>query len=233
MFKKLIIAINDGFSKDKYELIQKIESEFSKFLKKNNPNFFTRFRTNDFYFLFGLYDNYYFSGVLNKYFTIFLDYSNRLTKSAGILRYNPTALQARISFSIPLIFGAYFKETDGYIVNGIFCTNPLEALMRVMEHEITHLIEFILHNNSKCSQPRFIKYAFTLFGHTENKHKLGLEIPKVRKKRQHKFKKGEQVSFVFKNITYKGKISRINKRATVIVNEKKFYVPLELLSYET
>jgi len=230
MSPELITTTNNAFKKDKYSIISRIETEFNSYLSTHNPNFFTHIRIKDFDFLFSLYDKYYFSGNLAKHLKITLDFSHRLTKSAGMVKFNLRTLSVKIIFSIPLIFGAYLKETQGYIVNGIFCKNPSEALMRVMEHELTHIAEFILHGNSKCSKPRFIKYSYQLFGHTENKHKIGHEIKLETESYVQKFKKGDNVNFVFKNTVYNGNITRISKRATVMVGpDRKFYVPLCLL----
>ena len=230
MLPELISITNTAFKKDKYSIISRIESEFNSYLSVHNPNFFTHIRIKDFNFLFSLYDKYYFSENLTKYLKMSLDFSRRLTKSAGMVKFNLRTNSVKIIFSIPLIFGAYLKDTQGYIVNGIFCKNPSEALMRVMEHELTHIVEFILHGNSKCSNPRFIKYSYQLFGHTENKHKIGHEIKLETETNIQKFKKGDIVNFVFKETVYNGKITRISKRATVIVgSDKKFYVPLSML----
>ena len=172
MNSDLVTAINEAFTLSKYDLIEQIESEFNEYLLTYNPQFHTRIRVKDFKYLFELYDKYYFSSKLSKFLQISLDFSKRLTRSAGMVKYNRKTLEIKIIFSIPLIFGAFFNDTEGYIVNGIFCKNPPEALMRVMEHELTHIVEFVLHNNSKCSQPRFFKYSYELFGHTENKHRI-------------------------------------------------------------
>jgi hypothetical protein len=108
-----------------------------------------------------------------------------------------------------------------------------------MEHELVHLAEMLLWDKSSCAQPRFCSISLRFFGHTENMHKL--ITPKERAIVQYGIKPGMTVRFRFDGVEHKGVVNRINKRATVLVEDRqgerysdgkhyaKFYVPVQLL----
>jgi len=108
-----------------------------------------------------------------------------------------------------------------------------------MEHEIVHLIEMLLWNKSSCSQSRYHSITRRFFGHTENQHHL--ITPKEKAMVQFGIKPGMAVRFRFDGVEHKGVVNRINKRATVLVEDRqgerysdgkhyaKFYVPVRLL----
>ena len=227
----LVTSINLALAKQKSDLIKKIEEDFFYYLKMNNQDFDVNPNLNDLEFLFRLYDNVYFSGNLGKNLNLSFKFSNKLTRSAGNVKYSKRKSEAKIAFSYPLIFKSYLKKPEGYTVNGAFCKNPVEALMRVLEHELTHLVEFVLYGVSNCNDPQFLKMAYELFGHTKNKHLLGLEIKNGVE--VNKFKKGDRVSFPYYGKIFKGNIISINKNTTIEVAglyyTKRYYVPLDLL----
>jgi len=223
--------INNLLEFSKWQMIEQVEKDFAVYIDNHNKSFNIYPGIEDIRFLFSLYDKYFFDLKLLKSYDIDFGISLKLTRSAGITRFQKYTSKIEIKFSYPLIFNKFNQSQDGFMVNGVFCQNPQQALMRVMEHEIVHLLEFLTDGKSSCSKPRFIQLAYQLFGHTENKHKIGIEIPL--EKEIIKFKKGERVKFFYKNKTYIGKINRITKRATVIVEENqklsKYYVPVCML----
>ena len=227
-------SIQLAFKKEKYDLLEKIEKVFINYLEINNTNFNIKPFVRDLEFLFKLYDNYYFSGELSENLNIILKYSNKMTKTAGLVRYSKRKSDIKIVFSYPLIFQSYLKKPEGYIVNGIFCKNPVESLMRVLEHELSHLVEYILFGSTNCNKPQFIKIAYELFGHTENKHKIGLKIHDYGNIKQ--IKKGDKVSFPYRGKIYSGSVLGIRKNITVAIKElnniKKFYVPFSMIIKE-
>jgi hypothetical protein len=97
----------------------------------------------------------------------------------------------------------------------------------------------LLWDKSSCSQSRFHSITRRFFGHTENKHQL--VTPKERAMVNFGIKPGMAVRFRFDGVEHKGVINRINKRATVLVEDcrgerysdgkhyTKFYVPVRLL----
>ena len=57
-------------------------------------------------------------------------------------------------------------------VNGLLCRDRVEALQRIFEHELLHLLEMLIWTKSSCSAPRYKALAWSYFGHTETKHDL-------------------------------------------------------------
>jgi hypothetical protein len=237
MYDELVDIIEDALSLPRHELIETVENSFFTYLRENNPDFYTFPRKKGLKYLFRLYDKHFFDGNIEKNFQVKLSFSGRLTSAAGNLRFSQSKELVEINFSIPRIFLVFLENLqddfipDGYVVNGILCKNPAEALLRVMEHEITHLVEYILYQRSSCKNPRFLQLSYQLFGHTENKHRLGIYLPQA--DQQVHFKKGNAVSFTYKGVAYEGVIDSVRKRATVMVNHpvrRKFYVPLAMLS---
>ena len=108
-----------------------------------------------------------------------------------------------------------------------------------MEHELVHLIELLLWGKSSCARPRFHSISLRFFGHTENRHKL--ITPKERAIVKYGIKPGMAVRFRFDGVEHRGVVNRINKRATVLIEDRKgqqysdgkhytkFYVPVQLL----
>ena len=112
--------------------------------------------------------------------------------------------------------------------------------MRILEHEIIHLIEFMVFNKSSCAKPQFKLICSNIFGHKAVKHQLitRAEIAQV----EHNLKIGDRVEFEFEGKIQRGFVNRITKRATVMVPDRagnfidskgkrylKFYIPVELL----
>ena len=103
----------------------------------------------------------------------------------------------------------------------------------------THLIEMLLWSTSSCAKPRFHSMTLRFFGHTENKHQL--ITPKETAIVKYGIRPGMTVRFRFDGVERTGVVNRINKRATVLVEDRKgqrysngkhyikFYVPVQLL----
>jgi hypothetical protein len=145
-----------------------------------------------------------------------------------------------ISASTTMLFGGFTEEDHRPITtSGITCRDRLDALQRVMEHEIVHLIEMLLWGKSSCSQPRFHSITRRFFGHTQNKHNL--ITPKEKALVKFGIRPGVKVRFRFDGIEHTGVVNRVSKRATVLVPDqkglrytdgeyyRKFYVPVQML----
>jgi len=227
----LITTINESFQKDKKVILPEIESEYHMYLQQNNKDFLSKPKLRDIEHLFHLYDKKFFNNQLSNNLSISLRTSNKLTRSAGMVNFSKRKQEARISLSLTLIFQSYLKQPEGYLVNGIFCKTPLTALMRVLEHEIVHLLEYILNGSSNCSNPQFLKMAYELFGHTESKHMLGIELQNYVDLKT--LKVGDMVSFPYHGKIHKGSIINIKKNVTIAVdglyNSRKYYVPLDVI----
>ncbi|MEX0642077.1 MAG: hypothetical protein WD468_05220 [Pirellulales bacterium] len=210
------------------------------------PNF-ASIHPADLELLFAEYDKEFFDGQIKETLgTIRLDFglSKRMTSAGGkTATYTDRSSGRRryeISVSTTVLFGCFDGEDHRPITaSGIACHDRLEALQRIMEHELVHLIELLLWGKSSCSQARFHSITRRFFGHTENTHRL--ITPKEKAIVQFGVKPGMAVRFRFDGVEHTGIVNRINRRATVLVEDRqgepysngkryaKFYVPVQLL----
>lgn len=216
----------------------------------DNPNF-TKIGTNDLARMFELYDNLFLGGELRRALASQhskLDFalSRRLTRSGGqTKRTRPSRSHAfspasyEIAVSVPVLF-ATFGEVDRPIrACGRLCYDRLEALQRIMEHELLHLAEMLTWDRSNCSAGRFRDLATNIFGHTESHHQM--ITPQERAMVHFGVKPGSRVSFDWEGKELFGIVNSIRRRATVLVPSShgvpysdghrydKFYVPVERL----
>jgi len=218
----------------------------SKSTYLDGPNF-TRIHTADLEFLFDAYDNTFFGGRIRGAIgdaALGFTLSRRMTRAGGQTRryrdQQTGVLHYEIGVATSLLFGCFQGDDHRPIVaSGIVCRDRLDALQRVMEHEITHLVEFLAWGESSCARPRFCSITRDFFGHTENTH--GLITPSERAVVKFGITPGMKVRFRFEGVEHTGIVNRINKRATVLVEDPrgaryssgkryaKFYVPVQNL----
>jgi uncharacterized protein (DUF433 family) len=150
-----------------------------------------------------------------------------------------TVVSYELAVSAPLLFQTFREETRPITVTGIRCADRLEALQRIVEHEMVHLLELLVWRDSSCSQERFQRLANNLFGHTASHHHLvsQREIAHA----DFGIKVGDRVRFDYDGVQHTGVVNRITKRVTVLVEHSsglrysdgkcylKFYVPLPML----
>ena len=213
----------------------------------DGPNF-TRIHPDDLKLLFKQYDNQFFGGQVKETLgTSPLNFglSKRMTSSGGKTEFykdrtDPSRNWYEISVSTTILFGCFGGDDHRPITaSGILCRDRLDALQRVMEHELVHLIEMLLWDKSSCSKPRFHSITLRIFGHTENKHKL--ITPREKAIVKFGIRPGMTVRFRFDGVQHTGVVNRINKRATVLVEDRrgerysngkhyaKFYIPVQML----
>jgi hypothetical protein len=125
---------------------------------------FTRIHTEDLKFLFGAYDERFCGGLLQRALdgrTITFRLSQRMTRTGGTTTRFPNGKTGGASYEIAMAVGLLFdgfREGDRRIsVSGLECQNRLEALQRIFEHEIVHLIEFLCWESSNCAAAFFIE----------------------------------------------------------------------------
>lgn len=208
---------------------------------------FTRIHPRDLDLLFAEYDERVFGGQVRQTLgstPLRFGLSKRMTSSGGkTARYTDRRSGNRkyeISVSTTLLFGCFEGDDHRPVTaSGIHCRSRLEALQRVMEHEIVHLVEMLLWDKSSCARARFHSISRRLFGHTENKHQL--ITPRETAIVKYGIRPGAKVRFRFDGVQYLGIVNRINKRATVLVEDSggerysdgkryaKFYVPVHVL----
>ena len=209
---------------------------------------FTTIHPADLTRLFDLYDAGFFKAQLRATLgrtPVRFRLSRRMTTSAGqTARSRPTNRRGRrwyeISVSTTLLFQCFAGDDHRPItVTGLLCHDRLEALQRVMEHELIHLTERLLWTTSSCAARRFQSMAWRLFRHTTHTH--ALITPRERALAKFGIKPGDPVRFRFDGASYTGVVNRITKRATVLVRDTRgaqnadghryatFYVPVERL----
>lgn len=164
--------------------------------------------------------------------------SRRMSQRAGTTTRFPQGYTIKISTEI--LFRNFTREDHRPIAAcGLPCSDRLEALQRVMEHELVHLIEMLLWVDSSCKEGRFQEIAWRFFGHTDHRH--ALITPREQAIATSGILPGNRVRFLFEGVPLTGFVNRVTKRATVLVADpqgepysdggryRRFYVPLTLL----
>ncbi len=174
------------------------------------------------------------------------DLSSRMTSAAGkLVTTYPTGRRTgprhfKIMLSTTLLFQTFEEPGRAVTVTGRRCVDRLEAMQRVVEHEATHLAEMLLYNDGTCSGPRFQSIASRHFGHTDHRH----ELITGRQRAAEKFglRPGDIVRFQSRGRSLVGRINRITRRATILVDDPagtqysdggryvRYYVPVERLT---
>jgi hypothetical protein len=212
---------------------------------------FTVIRNSDVETLFDLYDERFFDGGCRQLLgdaPIFFRLSKRMTQAGGKASRrefrdhagNVVQTEYEIAVSTTLLFQTFEEDHRPVVMSGIECRDRLAALQRIIEHEMTHLIEMLIWVESSCSAPRFQSIANRFFAHTDHKHQL--ITPSERALTKFGVKPGVRVSFRFDGRHHVGVVNRITKRATVLVEDasgqpysngkryRKFYVPVAMLT---
>jgi len=216
----------------------------SPYLTKSN---FETLHASDIQLLYELYDENYFCGLLQSTLSsklLSFRLSKRMTRAGGKTtrwtdprRRRPTRYE--IAVATTLLYQSFQEPERSVTVTGFECVNRLEGLMRVMEHELIHLIEMLIWSSSSCAMCRFQDIAGRVFGHTHHQHEL--LTPSDLADRDYGIRTGSKVRFDIQGHSHEGVVNRITKRATVLVVDPqgqpysdghkyvKFYVPLRKL----
>src|SRR5262249_44656275 len=149
------------------------------------------------------------------------------------------ALHYEIVLSATLLYQTFSDVTREVRVNGLVCADRLEALQRILEHEILHLVELLVWNQSSCAATNFKTLAWRIFAHAEVTHDLVTQAERALT--NFAIRVGDRVAFVYEGHRHEGVVNRITRRATVLVEHangqpysngkryQKFYIPLTLL----
>jgi predicted SprT family Zn-dependent metalloprotease len=222
---------------------------------------FTQIAPADLSLLFDLYDRQFFSGAVRRLLQLtnaplLFQLSARLTRSAGVTKRfvlqrcgaaasqeSPRpAMRYEIAISTTLLFQTFQDVQRTIRVNGLVCHDRLEALQRIFEHELLHLIEMLVWGRSSCSGDNFKALAWNYFAHTETKHDLVTQHERAHA--QFDVRVGDRVAFELEGVRHVGRVNRITRRATVLVEDPrgqrysdgkhylKFYIPLPMLQKE-
>ncbi|SHH77389.1 hypothetical protein [Clostridium grantii] len=230
---------------DKRDLISGLIKEKSVNIKDKSIKIIS---SEELTILFNLYDEIFLKNWFKNNYKgkIKFSLSKRMTKSAGITicpkniaSTSEKNLVLEIKIGIDFFFH-YNMITEPKLVCGIETKNSFHALQIVFEHEICHLIEFILFYESSCKKDRFKSMAYNLFKHTSSYHQLPTH--KKIAMEQLGVSIGDIVSFSYREKIQEGILYKINKKAIVMVKDKKgsfmdksgnkymkYYVPLNKL----
>jgi hypothetical protein len=209
------------------------------------PNF-EQLSSSDLGLLFHVTDEQFFHGKLGQACEttarpLKFRLSRRMTTSGGMTTMQQVAENVRdfeIAVATTPLFQS-FQQNEPSRVGGRACQNRLQALQRIMEHEMVHLAEMLIWNDSNCSAKRFKSISRRFFGHTESNHQL--LTPRDIAKTKYKINAGDRVAFHLNGRKMNGLVNRITKRATVLVVDSrgtlytdgkrylKFYVPINQL----
>lgn len=126
--------------------------------------------------IFLAYDKLWFGSRITNYFKenkYSLDFVTDSGNGFGI-----TGLCAgTCAYTITIPARIFTNATPGTIVAGLKCTDSLDCLMRVIEHEMVHLIIFTYCSNSEFLSEQhstlFTSTTKRLFGHTHYTHQIG------------------------------------------------------------
>jgi len=211
--------------------------------------------TDDLERLFGWYDREFFRGRLGEMVLedeahpIAFRLSRRLVSAAGqtirqvrrVQRDGKPAVRVdyEITVSATLLFNTFQNVERTVTVGGLVCRDRLEALQRIFEHELLHLAEFLGWGRSNCRADNFHALSRRIFAHEGAFHDL--ITPREQAKAAFNIHVGDHVTFELDGIERTGRVNRITRRATVLVEDPRgmpysdgkryvrFYVPLPRL----
>jgi hypothetical protein len=212
---------------------------------------FRAFHPDDLEYMFREYDQRFLGGACHAALDgrrLSFRLSPRLTKAGGLTTWKTfrntlsgdSREEFQISVSSHLLFQTFRGEERMIKVTGLPCESRLEAMQRIVEHEMIHLCERLAWNESSCRGPRFQEIAHRLFGHLEHTHQLVTTAEVAHASLG--IRPGSKVSFDFEGCKLHGIVNRITKRVTVLVPDpngrpysdgkryRRFYVPLAALS---
>lgn len=243
-------AVDRRFSAIRQKAIQR---DVYEHVLLNSPNIrspnFDVISAADLGMLFQLTDELFFGGEIGRYVEknyakpLTFRLSTRMTTAGGTTTMmKPGSKERETEFEIAIattpLFGTFKVESHAK-VGGVKCLSRLEALQRIMEHEVVHLVELLGTGDSNCQAKPFRMLVRNYFGHRESNHQLLTPTDVARK--QLGIRCGDSVTFKVEGNRYTGFVNRITKRATVLVKDPsgveyddgvryaKFYVPLPML----
>ena len=208
------------------------------------PNF-TSISPADLGLLFQINDELFFDGLVGRLCEqkaerpLSFRLSTRMTNAGGTTTMFRSGSRRKPKFEYEItiattpLFGTFSKQTGtgSSVVGGLPCGDRVEALQRIMEHEMIHLIEMLIWDDSNCQARPFKQIVKRFFGHTESNHQL--LRPKDIARQQLGIGVGDTVSFDHQGNQLTGTINRITKRATILVADPNGVQYTDGNSYQT
>ena len=202
---------------------------------------FKRLHVEDLSFLFTAYDRRFLNGLCGEVLGpdgVMFRLSSRMTRAGGkttrFQRPDGTS-HFEIAVATSILFDGFEAGDPEVGVCGLPCRDRLEALQRLFEHELVHLAEWLCWDASHCGRKRFQGIAARLFLHRAHTHQL---ITRSERAARLGVTIGARVKFRYQGRWLHGRINRITKRATVLVDDPagelmsdgrryvRYYVPL-------
>jgi len=210
----------------------------SRYIRAAN---YTVIHPEDHEMLFAAYDEGFFAGLCRRALDgrkLRFRLSPRMTKAGGATARFVTAAGEtfyEITVASSMLFEGFGTMDRRITVCGLECENRLEALQRIFEHEMVHFVEQLCWQSSNCAAPRFQDIARRHFLHRAPTHKL---ITRCERAAESGICVGSRVTFLFEGRQFTGRVNRLTKRATVLVEDpegerfsdghryRKYYVPI-------
>ncbi len=220
---------------------------------------FTMIGTDDLQRLFAWYDREFFRGCLAEMLVedqahpLAFRLSRRLVSAAGqtmrevrrIPQNGGSTLKIdyEITISTTLLYNTFQNVERTVTVGGLVCRDRLESLQRIFEHELLHLAEFLGWGRSNCRMNNFHALSRRIFAHEGAFHDL--ITPREQARAAFNIRVGDRVSFELDGVRHVGRVNRITRRATVLVESPggtpysdgkrylTYYVPLQSLRAES
>ena len=234
------------------------EATLAQSLQIRDGNF-TMIGTDDLERLFSWYDREFFRGRLGEMLVedgahpMVFRLSRRLVSAAGqtirqvrrVRQHGHPAVKVdyEITISTTLLYNTFQDVERTVTVGGLVCRDRLESLQRIFEHELLHLAEFLGWGRSNCRADNFHALSRRIFAHEGAFHDL--ITPRETARSAFNIHIGDHVSFELDGNRYTGRVNRITRRATVLVEDPRgklysdgkhyftCYVPLALLRKES
>ncbi len=233
--------LSEELIRHRFGQIQQDLLAHSRYLRESD---FTSIHPCDLEFLFDAYDVQFFTGLCRQALAgrkLSFRLAPRMTRTGGKTT-RVTERNGEVRFEIAIASSILFDGFGGMdrsvSVCGLECENRLEALQRIFEHEMVHLIEQLCWRSSNCAARRFQDIAGRMFLHRAHTHNL---ITSRERAQTSGIRIGSPVRFDFEGRPLKGRVNRITKRATVLVEDpegvkfsdglryRTYYVPLKCL----
>jgi hypothetical protein len=192
---------------------------------------FTIIGTDDLERLFLWYDQAFFRGRLGEMivedgaYPITFRLSRRLTSAAGqtirqvhrVRKDGELTMRVdyEITISTTLLYNTFQNLERTVTVGGLVCRDRLESLQRIFEHELLHLAEFLGWGRSNCRADNFHALSRRIFAHEGAFHDL--ITPREQARAVFDIRIGDHVSFELDGQRHNGRVNRITRRATVLV----------------
>jgi len=195
--------------------VQQIHQEVlahSRYLRETD---FRAIHPQDLEYLFGAYDERFFAGLSQRALEgrkIRFRLSPSMSKAGGkTARFTSSTgeVSYEIAIAISMLFDGFGKKDRRISVCGLECQNRLEALQRILDHEMVHLVEQLCWESSDCATARFQGIAKRFFLHRAHTHDL---VTRRERAAESGIRVGSWVTFALEDTRLNSAVSLQEKR---------------------